>query len=72
MNGNNILYKVWRFYVDGFRQMTIGKTLWTLIIIKLVVIFVILRWLFFPDFIRQNSEKGHESDFVATEVMKKT
>lgn len=68
---DNLLYRVWRFYVDGFRQMTVGKTLWTLIILKLIVIFLILKWLFFPDFIRQNAEKGHESDFVAKETLEK-
>jgi len=70
MNGN-IIYKVWRFYADGFRQMTVGRTLWTLIIIKLVVIFAILKWIFFPDFIKQNAEEGHEPDFVATEIMRR-
>lgn len=69
MSNDNIIYKVWRLYADGFRQMTVGKTLWALIIVKLIVIFLILKWLFFPDYVRQNTEKGHEAEFVATEML---
>ena len=38
---------VYRFYRDGFRQMTWGRTLWWLIAIKLFVFFVVLRIFFF-------------------------
>ena len=30
----DILYKVYRFYVDGFRSMTVGRVLWTVILIN--------------------------------------
>lgn len=69
MTNGNILYKVWRFYSEGFRQMTVGKTLWVLIIVKLTVIFVILKWLFFPDYVRTNAPQGKEAEFVAGEVL---
>lgn len=45
---------VFRFYVDGFRSMTIGKKLWTIIIIKLIVIFAVLKLFFFPDILGSN------------------
>ena len=41
------LTKVFRFYCYGFRSMTIGRTLWIIIIVKLVIIFVLLRIFFF-------------------------
>lgn len=41
------LQKIVRFYWDGFRRMTWGKQLWILIIIKLIIIFGILRLFFF-------------------------
>lgn len=69
MNKGNIFYRVWRFYADGFQQMTVGRTLWALIIVKLIIIFVILRWLFFPDYVKTNAGKGDEASFVATEVL---
>ena len=37
------------FYVDGFKSMTVGRSLWLLIIIKLFIIFAILKLFFFPD-----------------------
>lgn len=71
MNKNpfSLLLRVVRFYVDGFRQMTIGRTLWAVIIIKLIIIFAILKVFFFPNFIHEKSEKGHEADFVSTQLL---
>ncbi len=37
------------FYVEGFRSMTIGRSLWLLIIIKLAIIFLVLKLIFFPN-----------------------
>ena len=64
---------VWRtidLYRDGFRQMTLGRTLWAIILIKLFVIFVILKLFFFPNFIKEHAQKGEEPDFVATQILK--
>ena len=36
MSKNNLLYKTFRLYVDGFRSMTIGKVLWTVILLSLI------------------------------------
>lgn len=41
------------FYRDGFRQMTVGKKLWVLILIKLIIMFGILRMFFFPDVLKE-------------------
>lgn len=38
---------VWRFYYDGFRSMTWGRVLWVLILVKLFVMFAVLRVFFF-------------------------
>jgi len=43
-------------YVDGFRSMTVGKTLWLIIGIKLFVFFVIIKILFFPNFLSSKSD----------------
>ncbi len=51
LRGNNWLQRVWYFYVDGFKAMTLGRTLWLIIAIKVIVFFVILRFIFFPDFL---------------------
>ena len=43
----NIMKTIFHFYADGFRQMTLGRTLWILILLKLFVIFFVLRLFFF-------------------------
>jgi hypothetical protein len=45
---------IFHLYYDGFRNMRIGKKLWLLIAIKLFVMFVIIKWLFFPDLLKEN------------------
>ncbi|MDD6889481.1 MAG: DUF4492 domain-containing protein [Bacteroidales bacterium] len=46
--------RIVRFYVDGFKSMTIGKKLWAIIIIKLIVIFGVLKLFFFPDMLKSH------------------
>jgi len=72
MKKENIIYKVFRFYYDGFRGMTLGKTLWAVILLKLFIIFFVLKIFFFPNFIKQHSTQGGEADFVATELMERS
>lgn len=43
------LKSIVNFYVDGFKSMTIGRTLWLIILIKLAIIFLVLKLFFFPD-----------------------
>ena len=44
-----MFHKIVLFYVDGFKNLSSrGKQLWLIIIIKLVVIFVVLKVFFFP------------------------
>lgn len=43
--------RIYRFYRDGFRQMTLGRTLWKIIILKLVVMFAVLKLFFFPNYL---------------------
>jgi len=38
-------------YIDGFRNMTVGKKLWGIIILKLAIIFLVFKLFFFPDFL---------------------
>ena len=70
MNRQGFLYKVFDLYYDGFRHMKLGKTLWAIILIKLFIIFAILKVFFFPDFIKEHAAKGQEAEFVATQILK--
>jgi len=62
-------YRVYDLYYDGFRQMRLGRTLWTIIAIKLFIIFAILKVFFFPNYIKEHANKGQEAEFVATRTL---
>ena len=50
----NTLLTIWNFYLEGFRSMTLGRTLWVIILLKLFVMFFILKMFFFSDFLRDH------------------
>ena len=52
--------KIYRFYADGFKRMTVGKTLWKIIIIKLIVMFGVLKLFFFPNYLNTNFETDEQ------------
>ena len=56
----NIIKQTYLFYFEGFKNMTIGKTLWKIIVIKLLVILVFLK-LFVHD-------KTFKSEYVSSEA----
>ena len=67
----NLLYRVFMFYVDGFRSMTVGRTLWFIIIVKLFIMFAILRPFFFPNFLKSNFDSDLErSEYVIEQLLK--
>lgn len=52
--------KIFRFYVDGFKRMTLGKTLWKIILIKLFVMFAVLKVFFFENYLNANFDTDQE------------
>ena len=67
MRKESFLYRAYDLYSDGFRHMRLGRTLWTIILIKLFIIFAVLKLFFFPNFLKQHAQ-GDEAGFVATEL----
>lgn len=67
MATNNFFNRAFHLYYDGFRSMRLGKTLWAIILIKLFIIFAVLKLFFFPNFLKQHAQ-GDEAGFVATEL----
>jgi len=56
-----LLKKIFLFYRDGFTSMpTWGKQAWLIIVIKLFVLFVILKIFFFPNFLNTNFKNDAE------------
>ncbi len=57
---------IFRFYLDGFRSMTVGRKLWALILIKLAVIFLVLKMFLFPDIL----ERDYDSDDARADAVR--
>ena len=58
----SMLSRIYRFYRDGFRQMTWGRTLWIIILVKLFIMFFVLRLIFFkPVLAGQTTEQKQET-----------
>jgi Domain of unknown function (DUF4492) len=63
------IMQCYRLYRDGFRQMTVGRTLWKIIFIKLFVMFVVLKLFFFPNFLNtQFSSDQLRADHVLMQL----
>jgi cbb3-type cytochrome oxidase maturation protein len=73
MNKDTALARIWAFYRDGFRSMTVGRTLWILIAIKLFIMFAILKVFFFPGFLRQYDDaEGGRENYVRRQLIERT
>ena len=60
----NTLLSVWNFYLEGFRSMTLGRTLWIIILLKLFIMFFILKLFFFPDFLGDHPTDADKGTYV--------
>lgn len=62
--------RIFRFYYDGFRTMSWwGKRVWVIILVKLFIMFLILRIFFFPDFLKVNFRNDRErGDYVLEQL----
>ncbi len=67
----SIIKRIFNFYVEGFRSMTVGKSLWLLIFIKLFIMFAILKLFFFPDLLSSNFDNDDDrARHVRSELLK--
>ncbi|MBR5250135.1 MAG: DUF4492 domain-containing protein [Bacteroidales bacterium] len=62
------LQKIWNFYYDGFRSMTLGRTLWVIILIKLFVMFVVLRIFFFQPAMAEFETEEQKADNIIEQL----
>jgi hypothetical protein len=67
----SLLHRIFSFYYDGFRSMTVGKKLWTIILIKLFIIFIILKLFFFPDLLKKKFSSDKERGEYVLEQLSK-
>ena len=64
--------RVWSLYYDGFKSMTVGKTLWIIIILKVFIFFVVMKLLFFPNVLNKNFDNDEQkAQHVRNELLNK-
>ena len=67
----NTLLHIWNSYVEDFRSMTLGRTLWLIILVKLFIMFFILRLFFFPNFLSSQPTDKDKGEYVAGELIER-
>lgn len=66
------LKNIWLFYYEGFKNMEkMGKTLWLIILLKLFVMFVILKIFFFPNRLSDYDTKQEKAEVVIENLTSK-
>lgn len=70
----NMFARIFRFYYEGFTSMSWwGKRVWLIILIKLFIIFLVLRLFFFPDYLKKNfTDDRQRSDYILEQITKTT
>lgn len=62
------LLSIWQFYAEGFRNMTWGLTLWWLIFLKVIILFLVLRLFFFEPVLSGKSDE-EKMEYVGRELI---
>lgn len=52
--------RVVRFYVEGFAEMTVGRKLWAVILVKLFIMFFIFKLFLFPDVLKRDYDNDND------------
>lgn len=69
MKKKPILVQIYQFYLEGFREMKLGKTLWLIILVKLFIMFFILKLFFFPNYLGKLDGDLAKEEHVSGELI---
>ena len=66
----NIIKNITKFYIDGFRNIEkLGVRLWVVILIKLFIMFAILKIFFFQDFLDKKFDNDKDkSEYIFEQI----
>ncbi|CAM2965393.1 DUF4492 domain-containing protein [Helicobacter burdigaliensis] len=66
-----VFKKIFLLYYEGFKNMTLGKSLWVVVILKLLIIFCFLKiFIYGEDFKERFSTQEERSEFVSKNLVK--
>lgn len=66
-------FNFFTMFRDGFKSMTLGKTLWALVIIKLIIMFLILKPIFFPNFLNSKfDDEKSKAEYVNQQLIERS
>jgi hypothetical protein len=71
MKNVSLPVRIFRFYLEGFKSMTLGKTLWVIILLKLFIMFAILKVFFFPGFLNRFDSDTAKEEYVSQELIER-
>lgn len=65
-----MIRKIYDFYIEGFKSMTVGKTLWLIIFIKLIIIFFVFRMFLLRPALREYNTPQEKANKVIENLTK--
>ncbi len=71
MEQGTLFMRIYKFYRDGFHEMQLGKTLWLIILVKLFIMFFILKLFFFPNFLGKFNSDSEKEEYVSGELIER-
>lgn len=60
----DLVKNIFYFYKNGFVSMRLGRILWSVIIIKLLIMFAFLKPLFFPKYLSTLPDDNARSEVI--------
>jgi hypothetical protein len=71
MHTTTTVKKILNLYIDGFKNMRLGKKLWAIVAIKLFIFFVVIKMLFFPNILKENFQNDTQrSEHILNNLIK--
>lgn len=68
-----MLKRIWNLYYEGFRTMPRwGKILWTIILLKVLILFLVFKFFLMPNYLNTHfSTDSEKSEHVLNELTNK-
>ncbi|MDY0194497.1 MAG: DUF4492 domain-containing protein [Sulfurovaceae bacterium] len=67
-----MLHYIASLYIDGFKSMKVGRELWILIALKLLILFGIMKLFFFPNYLKTEYENDTQRSMHVLEQLTKS